>query len=164
MVPTELAAVIAAVVGGWGAFRLGGGSVAHGGRLGLGCIMLAVLAALATALTTLLACRYPAVRDVSGQVFLYLGGEELVGCFAALLLLGAVKATPTRTTSDGFVRLAAGLAFAVIFGVTASPLAWHWCGADLRENLPGDEGLLTQTTAVTCAPWKLPLGARRLPV
>jgi len=139
-----------AVVGvaGW---RLGEAAVRRGGRTAVAVLGGALLLSLAAVAGTVAAIAWPAARDLSGMLLSPLGGEGVLGCLTALVLLGAVKATPKRSTSDGFLRLAAALAYLVMLGAVASPLVWRILGAHLRENVPYD-GLLTQSTAVSCAP------------
>jgi hypothetical protein len=89
--------------------------------------------------------------EVARVAFL-LGGLRALLCAAGVFLLGVVYSTPGRSTSSGFLITLAVVA-TVVIGIDGSGrLWWRFSPGVWDRTAGGEESLLVQSDAVTCAP------------
>jgi hypothetical protein len=112
----------------------------------------AVLGLALVLITFLVGAFLSRLADWSGPLLYPLGGETVVACTAALLLLGVVWSQPGRSTSSGFLLVVVCLA-ELILGLTAGGrMWWRWFDTQARKNAPDALGCMQQTTGFTCSP------------
>jgi hypothetical protein len=110
----------------------------------------ALSAALTTIVVGLLALLRVLPFEIERAAFL-VGGMRAWLCASGIFLLGVVWATPGRSTSSSFLLTLAGVALVVI-GIEGSGRLWWRFAPAVWERRAGADGLLAQSSSVTCAP------------
>jgi MFS family permease len=86
-----------------------------------------------------------------GRAYVDIGGGVTPACLGALVLAAIVAASPERTVRLGVLRLVAAMAALLLAAAAFGSLAWLLRPATMA-NTPGTDGLIRQSTAVTCGP------------
>jgi hypothetical protein len=92
------------------------------------------------------------VRDAARPLTWLFGRESVVACLAGLAVLGAAYRAERRTISNASLHLATGLAFAVLALLTSGWLMLRLLMPQVYGNRPDRDGILQQTTGMTCSP------------
>jgi hypothetical protein len=95
---------------------------------------------------------YPPVRTYVGALVSQVGGEGVIACLCLFVLLGVAWASGGRRANRPLLIMAAVLGFAVVSALAAAPLAWRYLGQRQRANYPDANGVVQQSTGMTCAP------------
>ena len=115
------------------------------------CRNAAVVSGISIALAAA-AAHYPPFRDVAGPWLSFPGGEGVLACLGASVLLGVAWSERQRDSSRLIRVSATGLIFLLLAGLSSGSLFGHYFGQKLCANYPDARGALQQTTGITCGP------------
>jgi len=81
-----------------------------------------------------------------------LGGMTTLLCWVATFLLGVVWGVPGRSLSSGFLIALAGIAVVLVSIESSGRLWWRFAAPTTWKRTVNGEGLLQQSSSVTCSP------------
>lgn len=134
------------LIAGAGLFRLGV-TFRRWPRAARGAAVAVCLAAIAA---SLLSATRLLPGAVEGAVF-RTGGMTTVLCWVALFLLGVVWGVPHRTLTSPFLATLAVVALVVLAIEASGRLMWRF-SPDAWDRTAGEDGLLRQSSGMTCSP------------
>lgn len=95
-----------------------------------------------------IAAQFHLFSNLLGGATESIGGDAVVAAFVLLLLIGIIQSKIRKLLITSSIILA----YIIILIIACSPLYWHYFGRPLYSNYPDKDGVVQQTTGITCAP------------